>query len=65
MKNSPSWPVVVLMMLLLFRLRLKNYPETEISNLKVEDEMRDLHSLDKSGSEDSVKYSESFTKMTS
>ena len=45
--------------------KLGEYPETEIINLKVEDEMRDLHSLDKSGSEDSVKYSESFTKMTS
>ena len=48
-------------MLLLLEI-LGEDSEIEISNLKVKNKMRDLHSIDKSGSEDSVMYPEPFTE---
>ena len=48
-------------MLLLLEI-LGEDSEIEISNLKVKNKMRDLHSIDKSVSEDSVMYPEPFTE---
>ena len=46
----------------LIEVEILEESEIEISNLKVEDEIRDFHSLDKSWSEDSVVYPEPFTE---